>query len=115
MAGAERPHGAREGGGRLTARAAAAEALELFAADGAFRALEDYLDDAGFWGAGDLVAELYLGYGLSQAIRRDDAPPPPEPCPLPLLACRIGTSPRDSPSDVSGYDIGAWEPTWTAA
>jgi para-aminobenzoate synthetase component I len=115
VAGAERPHGARQGGRRLTAGAAAAEALELFAADGAFQALEDYLADAGFWGAEDLVAELYLGYGLSQAIRRDVSPAPPEPCALPLLACRIGTSPRDSPSYVSGIDIGDWTPTWAPA
>jgi para-aminobenzoate synthetase component 1 len=74
--------------------------------------LEDYLADAGFWGAEDLVAELYLGYGLSQAIRRDVSPLPPEPCVLPLLACRIGTPPRDSPSDVSGIDVGDWTPTW---
>ncbi len=56
-----------------------------------------------------------LGYGLSQAIRRDASPPPPEPCALPLLACRIGTSPGDNPSDLSGYDIGAWEATWSPA
>ena len=112
MAGAERPDGARQGGRRLTAGAAAAEALELFAADGAFRALDDYLADAGFWGGEDLVADLYLGYGLSEVLRRDPSPPPPEPCPLPLLACRIGTSPRDGPSDVSGIDIGDWTSTW---
>ncbi|MFL6005805.1 MAG: anthranilate synthase component I family protein [Gaiellaceae bacterium] len=112
MAGAERPDGARQGGRRLTAGAAAAEALEVFAADGAFRALDDYLADAGFWGGEDLVADLYLGYGLSQAIRRDVSPPPPEPCALPLLACRIGASPGDSPSDASGMDIGDWTPTW---
>ena len=76
-------------------------ALELFEADGAFRTLEDYLDDAGFWSADDIAAEVYLGYGLSQSIRRDVSPAPPEPCPLPLLACRIGTSPRDSPRAMS--------------
>jgi para-aminobenzoate synthetase component I len=74
--------------------------------------LEDYLDDAGFWDADDFVAELYLGYGLSQAIRRDPTPPPPEPCPLPLLACRIGTSPRGSPTDLPRMDIGEWRPSW---
>src|SRR5262249_18537406 len=28
------------------------------------------------------------------------------------LACRIRTSPRDSPSDVSGFAVGEWTPTW---
>ena len=113
MAGAERPDGARQRGRRLTAGAAAAEALELFAADGAFRALDEYLADAGFWGAEDLVAELYLGYSLSRAIRREVSPPPPEPCPLPLLACRIGTAPESRTWDASRLDIGDWEATWT--
>jgi para-aminobenzoate synthetase component 1 len=112
VAGAERPDGARQGGRGLTAGAAAAEALELFAADGAFRALEDYLTDAGFWGAEDLVAELYLGYGLSQAIRRELSAPPPEPCQLPLLACRIGTGIGSWSGGVREYDIGDWTPTW---
>jgi len=114
VAGAERPDRAREGGRRLTA-AAAAEALELFAADGAFRALDDYLADAGFWSAEDLVAELYLGYGLSETIRRDASPPPPEPCPLPLLACRMRTRPESRTRDTPRLDIGAWEATWAPA
>jgi para-aminobenzoate synthetase component 1 len=87
--------------------------LELFESDGAFRTLEEYLEDAGFWGSEGLLADVYLGYGLSQSLRRDVAPPPPEPCPLPLLACRIEPCPRDSPSDLSGLDIGEWEPSWT--
>ena len=117
MAGAERPDGARQGGRGLTAGAgaAAAEALELFAADGAFRALDDYLADAGFWGGEDLAADLYLGYGLSEVLRRDSSPPPPEACPLPLLACRIGRCPGTRSRDMAGYDIGAWEPTWAPA
>jgi para-aminobenzoate synthetase component 1 len=87
--------------------------LELFESDGAFRALEAYLEDEGFWGAEGLVAELYLGYGLSQALRRAPAPPPPEPCALPLLACRIGEA--EQPSDkVSRGDfrIGEWTASW---
>ncbi len=58
------------------------------------------------------MADVYLSYGLSQSIRRDAAPPPPEPCPLPLLACQIGPSLRDSPSDVSEVAIGEWTPSW---
>lgn len=65
--------------------------LELHEADGAFERLEAWLRERGFFAPDgeELVADLYLGYGLSQAIRRDPAPPPPEPCPLPLLACVV--------------------------
>jgi para-aminobenzoate synthetase component 1 len=84
-------------------------------ADDAFRVLEDYLDDAKFWDAGDeVVAELYLGYGLSQAIRRDVAPPPQEPCPLPLLACRIGTPLRTRSRDRAGLAVDDWTPSWAS-
>ena len=89
--------------------------LELFESDGAFRTLEAYLEDEGFWGAEGLVAELYLGYGLSQALRRTPAPSPPEPCALPLLACRIVGA--EQPSDkVSRGDfrVGEWTASWVS-
>jgi para-aminobenzoate synthetase component I len=111
VAGAQRPDFARERGPGLSATTS--RALELFEADGALGALEEYLDDAGFWGAEGLVAEVFLGYGLSEAIRREQAPPPPEPCPLPLLACRIRPSPESRTRDLSGFDIGEWIPSWT--
>ena len=38
-----------------------------------------------------LVADLYLGYGLSSTIRRTATPAPDEPCPLPLVACVVRT------------------------
>ena len=72
--------------------------LELREPGGAFRLLEEWLLGHGFFSAGsdDLVADLYLGYGLSQEIRREATPPPPEPCPaLPLAACVI----RDDAGD----------------
>jgi len=87
--------------------------LELFEADGALSALEEYLDDAGFWGAEGLVAEVFLGYGLSETIRRGTLPPPPEPCPLPVLACRVEPCPRDSPSGRAGFALGDWAPSWS--
>ena len=65
--------------------------LELHEAEGAFERLEGWLRERGFFtteGA-DLVADLYLGYGLSSTIRRHRAPALPEPCPLPLLACSV--------------------------
>jgi para-aminobenzoate synthetase component 1 len=112
LAGAERPDLSCKG--RRLSAATASRPLELFQSDGAFRALEGYLDDEGFWDSEDCVAELYVGYGLSQSLRRSAAPLPPEPCPLPLLACRIETGPGDSPQDLSGFAIGEWEPSWRA-
>jgi para-aminobenzoate synthetase component 1 len=87
--------------------------LELVEPAGALRELERYLEDESFWTREDAVADLYLGYGLSAAIRRDSTPLPPEPCALPLLACRIRTSPRARPSET--FRIGTWERTWADA
>jgi para-aminobenzoate synthetase component 1 len=85
--------------------------LELRQPEGAFGAIEDYLRDEGFFGTHGLVADLYLGYGLSQAIRRTAEPIPPEPCRLPLAACRI--RPLNEPSPEGGpYRIGEWQRTW---
>jgi len=89
--------------------------FEVHEAEGAFHALEDYLDDTGFWEAADLVADLYLGYGLAQSIRRDVAPPPPEPCPLPLLACRFEPGLESRTRDPSGFAVGDWTPSWSPA
>jgi para-aminobenzoate synthetase component I len=93
------------------------ELLELHDAGAAFRRLEEWLAARGFFeGATELVADVYLGYGLSASIRRTDSPGPIEPCPaLPLAACRIRgekTLATDRHKEVS---IGAWDRTWTAA
>jgi para-aminobenzoate synthetase component 1 len=85
--------------------------LELREPHGAFGALDDYLD--GFWGREGVAADLYLGYGLAQAIRRVEAPAPPEPCPLPLLACRVRPESERVPEPSAGPAIGAWEATWS--
>jgi para-aminobenzoate synthetase component 1 len=85
--------------------------LELRQPEGAFGAIEDYLRDEGFFGAHGLVADLYLGYGLSQAIRRSAAPIPPEPCRLPLAACRIRPLNVRSPK-IGPYRVGEWQRTW---
>jgi para-aminobenzoate synthetase component 1 len=88
--------------------------LELYQADGALEALETYLADEGFFGAPGVVADLYLGYGLSRTLRRTAALDPPEPCPLPLLACRI--RPEDERAPRGGaFEIGEWERTWSDA
>jgi para-aminobenzoate synthetase component 1 len=89
--------------------------LELHAAEGAFARIDEYLRDAGFFagGASGLVADLYLGYGLSESLRRTAVPAPPEPVALPAAACRIRR--RDEQSRSEGdFDIGAWERTWDA-
>jgi para-aminobenzoate synthetase component 1 len=85
--------------------------LELYESVGAFDVLEDYL--AGFWGRAGLVADLYLGYGLSQAIRRSTAPAPAEPCPLPLLACRVRPEEERLAAPSNRLLLGAWEATWS--
>jgi para-aminobenzoate synthetase component 1 len=86
--------------------------LELWSSEGAFARIEEYLREAGFFASAEaLVADVYLGYALSRSLRRTSAPSPPEPCRLPLAACRI--RPRLEPSHrVGTFSIGEWEPTW---
>jgi para-aminobenzoate synthetase component 1 len=75
--------------------------------------VEHELRGEGFFegGADGLVADLYLGYGLSRVLRRTHAPGPPEPCPLPLAAVRV--RPADEPLPSAGrYHVGDWELTW---
>jgi para-aminobenzoate synthetase component I len=86
--------------------------LELHSSDGAFAAVEDYLRSAGFFDGGNVgvVADLYLGYGLSRALRRGPHPDPPEPCPLPLAACRIRS--LHPPRSGGGFRIGEWAMSW---
>ena len=90
--------------------------LELFQPEGAFEALEAYLADE-LWGRDGRVADLFLGYGLSQSIRRAADPPPPEPCALPLLACRVrDTNParkrQSNRLSLGRFELGTWESTW---
>ena len=80
--------------------------LELYEADGAFEALEDYLAAELREG---LVADVFLGYGLGETLRREPWPAPPEPCPLPLLAAQV----REREGLMEGsYRLGEWEATW---
>jgi para-aminobenzoate synthetase component 1 len=91
--------------------------LEIREPVGAFERIESWLRGHGFFEAdgGGLSADLYLGYGLSQAIRRDAEPPPAEPCAaLPLAACRIRGE-RGATPEAARLEIGDWEHTWTAA
>jgi para-aminobenzoate synthetase component I len=90
--------------------------LEVREPDGAFERVEEWLRDRGFFAPGgeELGADLYLGYGLSQAIRREPSPPPREPSPeLPLAACVLRGDRRET---VGGEPVvvGSWEQTWAA-
>lgn len=94
------------------------DALEIDEPVGAFERIEAWLGDRGFFAPGGegLVADLYLGYGLSATIRRRHTAAPPEPCPLPLAACSV--RPREY---VVEYDndhgeapvFGPWQQTWS--
>ena len=95
------------------------ELLEIRDAVGAFERIEEWLADRGFFSHDheERVADVYLGYGLSQSIRRDASTPPPEPCPAPpLAACRVRPAdPLATDRHKDALAIGAWERTWTAA
>lgn len=97
---------------------AVSDVLELHEAEDAFRRIEYWLRARGFFVAGGeaLVADLYLGYGLSQSIRRRSIAAPPEPCrPLPLAACRIRQLPGVEQYLAEDCRIGEWTQTWAAA
>ena len=101
-------------------RSSAASALELREPEEAFRRIEEWLRARGFFAAGgeELVADLYLGYGLSEMIRRTAVPAPPEPCrSLPLAACSIRPEayPVLHDDNDTHVDMGVWEPTWTSS
>ena len=86
--------------------------LELWNPEGAFEALAAYLAEELRPG---LVADVYLGYGLSEPLRRESVPAPPEPCRLPLLACRVAPPAVSGGQSPSHVRIGPWERSWTDA
>ena len=93
------------------------ELLEIRDAAAAFEQIEEWLARHGFFSpdGADRVADVYLGYGLSQSIRRSSSPAPLEPCSaLPLAACRVGSA-NGSQRSGEAFTVGAWERTWTAA
>jgi para-aminobenzoate synthetase component I len=92
--------------------------LELRTSAGAFEQIETWLLERGFFAPGgeDLVADLFLGYGLSSELRRGAAPLPPEPCPaLPLAACALRPSRSVGSHDNADFRIGPWKRSWTPA
>jgi para-aminobenzoate synthetase component I len=85
--------------------------LEVWSGADPFAELEGYLADEGFFGHDDVVADVFLGYGISRNLRRAPWPDPPEPCRLPLLAARI--HPRDEPPPAPAvFRIGEWRRSW---
>ena len=80
-------------------------------------AVEEALLAEGFFAGGleGVVADVYLGYGLSESIRRDPASPPPEPCPLPPAAVdvRSATLPAPALQHRVAWTIVRWERTWS--
>ncbi|MGH3136428.1 MAG: anthranilate synthase component I family protein [Gaiellaceae bacterium] len=95
------------------------EALfELRQPGDAFHRVEDWLRAQGFFAAGreELIADLYLGYGLSEGIRRGLSSPPSEPCPqLPLAACKVRANEDFVAQSHKVLNVGDWEQTWTGA
>jgi para-aminobenzoate synthetase component I len=103
--------------------------FELHEPGSAFERLEEWLRAQGFFepGGEDLVADLYLGYGLSATLRRTASPAPPEPCRLPLLACAVRRCATMSEVTTSGrkpgsrrdrrdeLEIGPWRRSWSEA
>jgi len=100
-----------------SARFPAADVLELDEPEGAFERIEAWLRARGFFAPGGegLVADLYLGYRLSETIRRTATPAPPEPCPLPLAACAVRPPVHDveNDNDTADPEIGRWQRTWS--
>ena len=88
--------------------------LELHSPAGAFEQIESYLRERGFFAPGgeELAADLYLGYGLSEPLRRTASPGPPEPCPLPLAAVAVRDTTGSDPGHVG---IGQWRRSWSDA
>lgn len=96
---------------------------------GAFERIEAHLREAGFFSDGGRAAQgrradVYLGYRLSEPLRRTGRPARPEPLALPVAACHVRDAEANEPASggyrvggyrVGGYRVGAWERTWQAA
>jgi para-aminobenzoate synthetase component I len=101
---------------------------------GSVAEIDSWLRAQGFFegGADGLVADVYLGYGLSDALRRTGVRTPTEPCLLPAAAAEIRQVTQcyklESPAasaeiqqvtqcyEVGApFRIGAWERSWSDA
>jgi len=92
--------------------------FEIREAPGAFERIEGHLRTAGFFepegSTQDRCADVYLGYGLSEPLRRSGRVARPEPATLPLAACRIRAM-AEPPPTVRSFHAGPWQATWEAA
>jgi para-aminobenzoate synthetase component 1 len=81
---------------------------------GSLAEVEAALRAEGFFegGAEGLVADVYLGYGLSNTLRRKGDPPPPESCRLPAAAVRIRPETEPTPTG-GGFEVADWDRTWS--
>jgi para-aminobenzoate synthetase component I len=84
--------------------------LELHDPRGAFETLEEYLAAELRDG---LAADVYLGYGLSEPLRRESRPAPPEPCRLPLLAARVRPAYESNSLLQAPFSVAEWRSSWT--
>ena len=74
--------------------------------------LEPALEAEGFFGRDDVVARVYIGYGCSDPLRRAALPAPPEPCPLPSVACSIEPCRQHAPA-AGRFTVGDWRASWS--
>jgi para-aminobenzoate synthetase component 1 len=83
---------------------------------GSLAEVEAVLRAEGFFGGGaeGVVADVYLGYKLSNGSRRLPEPPPPEPCRLPLAAVHVRQA-TDCYKRPGSFRVGEWERSWTDA
>src|SRR5437763_7393743 len=75
--------------------------------------VEGALREKGFFegGAEGLVADVFLGYRLSDRLRRGRAPAPEEPIALPAAAVRVRRV-TEPPSTARSYSVGTWRCSW---
>src|ERR1051325_10306741 len=80
---------------------------------GSLAGVEAALRTHGFFegGADGLVADVFLGYGLSNELRRGASPAPPEPCPLPRAALRVREE-KATDCYKGRFTVGEWERSW---
>ena len=63
--------------------------------------------------ADGLVADLFLGYAPAASLPGVTAAMPPEPCPLPALACRVRSAEGDRQGVAGRFRVGGFRPTWS--
>jgi para-aminobenzoate synthetase component 1 len=96
-----------------------AATIELREPGKAFHSIEEWLREHGFFAPGgeELVADLFLGYGLSSALRRRSSPAPAEPCSeLPLAAAVVRPARYvDEYDNTTKLRVGRWDGDWSAS